>query len=152
MYSEDTIDIINKTKGRLPSLPFELLKKDILGKEYSLSVAFVGEKESQKINYLYREKNNPTNVLSFSLSKNNGELVLCPKKIKSETEKFGKTYSELLLFLVIHGMLHLKGMQHSARMEAEEKKYYEKYFHWNRSGLSQDQSTGGRNIKRRKKS
>lgn len=120
--------ITNKTKGKLPSLPFSLLKKEILGEEYSLSLAFVGKTTSRKLNNLYRKKNHPTNILSFPLSKNEGEIVICPAIVKSETDKFGRTFRELLGFLVIHGMLHLKGMEHGSRMESKEKKYDQKYF------------------------
>src|SRR3989344_1993765 len=102
---------------------FTKLKNDILGKEYSLSIAFVSENKSKELNKKYRKKNRPTNVLSFSLRKNFGELVLCKPIIRSETKKNGKTFDAWLGFLVIHGMLHLKGLNHGKIMEKEEKKY-----------------------------
>ncbi len=152
---QDTLSITNQTKGKLPSLPFLDLKNDILGKKYILSLAFVDEKTSKKINLEYRNKNKPTNVLSFSLSKNEGEIILCMAVIKKETPKFAKTFRELLGFLVIHGMLHLKGHEHSSklgeeRMVREENKYDQKYFNRNRRRLSDHQSGGGRISKRRK--
>ena len=55
------------------------------------------------------EKDKPTNILSFPLTKNTGEILLCPAVIKKEVKNFNKTFTELLGFLVIHGMLHLKG-------------------------------------------
>ncbi len=99
------------------------LKNDILGKKYSLSIGFVSEKKSQEINKKYRGKNKPTNVLSFAFSKTEGELVLCKAVIKKELEKFGRNYRELEGFLVIHGMLHLKGLKHGKKMEKLEEKY-----------------------------
>ncbi|OGI57557.1 rRNA maturation RNase YbeY [Candidatus Nomurabacteria bacterium RIFCSPHIGHO2_02_FULL_37_13] len=101
---------------------FSKLKNDILGKQYSLSIAYVSERKSREINKTYRKKDKATNVLSFSLRKNEGELILCPSVIKRETKKFGRNFRELSVFLVIHGMLHLKGMKHGSRMEREEKK------------------------------
>jgi len=47
-------------------------------------------------------------VLVFALYKNMGELVLCKSIIRKELKKFNKTFEQLLGFLVIHGMLHLK--------------------------------------------
>src|SRR6185369_2414214 len=123
----EDFSITNKTKGKLPSLPFLQIKEDILGKKYSLSIAFVKETESKELNNKYRNKNNPTNILSFSLHKNTGELVLCPAVVKREAKNFEKTFPKFLGFLVIHGMLHLKGYDHSSRMERLEKKYDQKY-------------------------
>lgn len=149
---EETISIINKTKGKLPSLPFALLKREILGKKYSLSIAFVGEDTSKKLNHQFRQKNKSTNILSFELSKNSGELVLCPAVIKREHKNFDRNYSDFMGYLVIHGMLHLKGMTHGSIMDKAEKKYDQKYFYRNRLGLEHNESRGIGIHKRRKKS
>jgi len=131
---------------------FEKIKNDILGKRYELSIAFVSEKKSREINKKYRKKDKPTNVLSFPLRKNEGELVLCKTVIKKEAENLNRNLQEWLGFLVIHGMLHLKGMKHSSTMERLEKKYDQKYFYWNRRRLLDDKSRSGRVPQRRKKS
>ena len=122
----------------------EILKNDILSKEYSLSIAYVSEKKSREINKTYRNKDKSTNILSFALRKNEGEIILCPAVIKKGPFSLG--------FLVIHGMLHLKGMKHSSTMERLEEKYDQKYFHRNRRGLLGDKSRSGRIFQRRKKS
>jgi len=149
---QDSFSLINKTKCKLPSLPFNVIKNDILGKTYSLSLAFVGPKQSQKFNKEYRKINKPTNILSFSFSKTEGEIIICPSLVKTQIKNFNRTFRELLGFLVIHGMLHLKGMQHSSRMEVLEKKYDQKYFYRNRRGILHNESSGGGISKRRKKS
>ncbi|MDO8658970.1 MAG: rRNA maturation RNase YbeY [Candidatus Parcubacteria bacterium] len=102
---------------------FSIIKNDILGKDYSLSIAYVDKKKSKELNKKYRNINKATNVLSFSLTKNSGELILCSEIIKKETKKFGRTFPKLVGYLVIHGMLHLKGMEHSKKMEEMEEKY-----------------------------
>ncbi len=144
--------LINKTKGKLPSLPFVQIKEEILGKNYNLSIAFVANKQSQELNRKYRKKDKPTNILSFTLGKSNGELILCPSVIKKESKNFDRNFREFIGFLVIHGMLHLKGFEHSSKMEEAEKKYDQKYFYRNRHGLGNNQSRSGRILKRRKKS
>ena len=150
------ISISNISKAKYPNLPFSLLKDDILGKNYSLSIALVTEKISKEINTRYRNKNKPTNILSFPLSKTEGEIILCPKVIERESKdkekNFGKDYRKLFGFLVIHGMLHLKGMEHGAIMERQEKKYDQKYFYRDRRGNHHDESRSGRISKGRKKS
>ncbi|HTE48815.1 MAG TPA: rRNA maturation RNase YbeY [Candidatus Paceibacterota bacterium] len=134
----------------------ESIKNEILGIDYSLSVAFVDVHKSREINKKYRKKNRATNVLSFSLRQGFGELVLCPNVIKIEAENFNKTYSEWLGQLVIHGMLHLKGMKHSSTMEVAENFYWEKYDKehngWNRRRVLVDEGHSRRVHKRRKKS
>ena len=132
---QDNFSVINKTKGKIPNLPFLAIKEDILGKKYSLSLAFINKEKMRELNNLYRNINKPTNILSFSLSKTEGEILICPATVKTQTKKFSRTYPELLQFLVIHGMLHLKGMEHSSRMEEAEKIYDKKYFHWYRSRI-----------------
>lgn len=127
--------IINKTKGKLPSLPLPRIKEDILGKNYELSILIATPKISKELNNKYRKKNYPTNVLSFNLEKNSGELILCPSVIKKEMKNFQKTFTEFFGFLVIHGMLHLKGYAHGSIMNKQEQKYYAKYFSRNRYRL-----------------
>ena len=123
---EENFSIINKTKSKLPRLPFLKIKNDILGKKYSLSIAYVSEKKSREINKKYRGKNKAANILSFSLRKDVGELVLCQIVIKKEIKNFNKTFEGWLGFLVIHGMLHLKGLKHGRKMEKWEIFYCEK--------------------------
>ncbi|MFZ2205419.1 MAG: rRNA maturation RNase YbeY [Minisyncoccia bacterium] len=149
---EETLSVINKTKGKLPSLPFDNLKNDILGKKFSCSIVFVGEKRSREFNKKYRGKDKSTNILSFCLSKTEGEMILCPAVAKREYKKFDRTYPNFIGFLVIHGMLHLKGMEHSSRMDKAEQKYDQKYFYRNRLGVLDDESRSGRIFKGRKKS
>ena len=122
MQSSDNCEITNKTKGKLPSLPFVSIKNKVLGEKYDLSVVFVTPKESRKINFKYRKIDSPTNILSFPLSKNSGEIFLELTKIKKDAPKFGMKSPEFLKYLFIHGLLHLKGFKHSDTMETEEKR------------------------------
>jgi probable rRNA maturation factor len=107
---------------------FTKLKNEILGEDYSLSLAFVDRKTSRRLNKIYRKKDEATNILSFPLSKKTGEILICPAVVKAEIKKFGRSYRQLLALLVIHGMLHLKGMRHGAKMDRLEEEYDQKYF------------------------
>lgn len=131
---------------------FSKIKNDILGKNYSLSIAYVSAGKSRELNKKYRKKDKATNILSFALREDMGELVLCPAVIRKEAKNFGKTFDQFLGFLVIHGMLHLKGGVHSSKMEREEKKYDKKYFGGNRLGIVRNSGRRGRISKGRKKS
>lgn len=118
-----SFDISNKTKGKLPSLPFVEIKNKILGEDYELSIVCVSKRESQKLNKKWRDKDYPTNILSFPLSENSGEIVLQLEKVREDAPNFDMDYPNFLKFLVIHGYLHLKGFEHGSTMEKEEKKY-----------------------------
>lgn len=114
------VEITNETKGKLPSLPFLELKNEILGKKYSLSIAYVSPAKMKKMNAQTRGKDYATDILSFELSKTSGEIIICPKAIEKKAPDFDMTIKKYNLFIVIHGMLHLKGYAHSSRMERAE--------------------------------
>lgn len=123
MKSSDFCTITNKTKGKLPSLPFVSIKNKILGEKYDLSIGFISASEQKKINLTYRELNKTTNILSFPLSKTSGEITFDLDKLKKEAPLFGMDFPQFLKYLLIHGLLHLKGFEHSSTMEKEEKKF-----------------------------
>ncbi|MEI7513231.1 MAG: rRNA maturation RNase YbeY [bacterium] len=119
-----SVDIKNFTRGNVPhsDLPLCAIKDKVLGKNYELSLAFVGDTRSRKLNKIYRGKDKPTNILSFELSKTSGEIVINPRLAKKEATKFNRSYKNFLCFLFIHGVHHLKGMQHSSTMDKAEEK------------------------------
>ena len=119
-----SVDISNFTRGNVPykDLPLCAITEKVLGKKYELSLVFVGDTRSRKLNKTYRGKDKPTNILSFELSKTSGEIIINPRLVKKQAPKFERSYSNFLAFLFIHGLYHLKGMQHSSTMEKAEEK------------------------------
>ncbi len=113
---------ISKTiKGKLPSLPFDLMKEAVLGKDYDLSLVFVADKLSRRLNRERREKDKPTNILSFSLDDSNGEIFINLKLATKQAPEFERDPKNFIAFLFIHGLFHLKGFDHGSRMESKEK-------------------------------
>lgn len=123
MADTDFCTILNRSKGKLPRLPFDSIREKILGQKYELSVTFLSPSAQKKLNKKYRGKNKSTNILSFPLSKRNGEITFDLSLVKKESKNFDMTYSQFLKYLFIHGCLHLKGYEHSSTMEKEERKY-----------------------------
>lgn len=119
----ERVTLSNETKGRLPRLPFVAMKEQILGKKYELSVSFVKPETSQRLNKEYRQKDTPTNILSFNLSKISGELIIDLDCVKKDAPNFDMDFKNFLGFLIIHGMLHLKGYEHGSTMEKQEKRF-----------------------------
>jgi len=105
----------------------EEIKSEILGKEYELSFSFVSSAKIQKLNRIYRSKNKPTDILSFPLSKKDGEILICKKIAKLKSKDFNMKAEEYLVLLVIHGILHLKGLTHGAKMTEYELSYHSRY-------------------------
>ena len=115
-------DIKNTTRNNNPNLPFQKIKEKILGKKYELSLVFIGDKLSKKLNNQYRKINKATNILSFNLTETAGEVFINLNLAKKQAYKFNKNYTDFVGLLLIHGLLHLKGYQHSSKMESEEEK------------------------------
>lgn len=124
---EPSFAITKTTKGRLPSLPFKDIKNEIVGKKYVLSLAFVGDALSKRLHKKYRKKDTPTNVLSFPLSKTEGEIIINPAQARREYKNFSMTEKQYVAYLFIHGLLHLKGRVHGSTMEREEKTILKKF-------------------------
>jgi probable rRNA maturation factor len=117
------LSITNTTRGKLPSLPFEDIKKAVVGDDYVLSIVFATTALSHKLNKEHRGKDKPTNILSFPLSGTEGEIYICPSRARDDAKKFGETYEQFLQHLLIHGLLHLKGYVHGSTMEREESRF-----------------------------
>ncbi len=117
-----SLSITNTTTGKLPRLPFAKLTKAVLGEEYECSLVIVSEKKSRELNRTYRDKDNSTNILSFPLEKNEGEIFLDLETSRKDAPSFDRSYINFIAFLYIHALFHLKGLDHGAIMEKQEKK------------------------------
>ena len=112
---------------KLEKKKYEKIKNDILGKNYTLSLAFIGGTRSQALNKKHRGKDYTPNVLSFPLDVAVGEIFITPTIAKKEAPKFNMTHKGYIGFLFIHACLHLKGLDHGDAMDKAEKKYCKKY-------------------------
>jgi len=110
-----------KEWGKSLDLPFRVMKDKVLGSNYELSVVFVGKQRIRTLNRTYRQKDKATDILSFPLTKTSGEIFICLEVTKIKAKEFSRSFQNYAAFLIIHGLLHLKGMDHGSRMEAEEK-------------------------------
>lgn len=122
---------ITSTVLRVPrsvrGLPFETAKTAVLGKKYDLSLAFIGQNRSRALNRTYRGKDYSTNVLSFQLSPDSGEIFIDLAQAKKEYKKFGMSFEDFVFYLFIHGILHLSGLEHGSTMESKENKLLSKF-------------------------
>ncbi len=123
--------IANLTKRKIPKIPWEKIKEEVLGKKYELSLVFAGNMLMKKLNKIYRGKNKTASVLSFNLNEQAPRLpsTSLGTSRSGQGEIFinfsQKKHSPLYLF--IHAICHLKNMEHGARMEREEQKLMKKH-------------------------
>ncbi|MDE7289893.1 MAG: rRNA maturation RNase YbeY [Oscillospiraceae bacterium] len=110
-----------------------VLVSENFDKSAEVSVSFVDNNEIRRLNRLYRDKDKPTDVLSFPLGENGvydvnnetGAVLLGDVVISIETAiKQAKMYNHPLErevgFLTVHSMLHLLGYDHeTSPLEAE---------------------------------
>ncbi len=111
-----------KSTPKINGVLFTNMKNKVLGKNFDLSLAFIGTKKIKTLNKKYRNKDYATDILSFNVDKNVGEVVINPDKARQKAPLFERTYDNYLKFIFIHGLFHLKGYEHSSRMESEEER------------------------------
>ena len=93
---------------------------------FEVTIRLVDIAESQTLNHQYRNKNKPTNVLSFPFEVPDeielnllGDLVICADIVENEAKEQNKTINDHWAHMVIHGCLHLLGFDHISDSEAE---------------------------------
>jgi probable rRNA maturation factor len=106
------------------------------GVEFCLRV--VSEAEIQCLNKKYRGKDGPTNVLSFPnetpagrvVDENGrillGDIIVCKDVVQRESRKQQKSVEAHFAHLLVHGILHLQGHDHSVDDQASEMEAIEK--------------------------
>lgn len=98
-------------------------------REVVVSVRLVGEVESASLNHSYRAKNHPTNVLSFGTRLPGevqsampefllGDLAICTAVVNRQAAAQGKKPEAHWAHMVVHGTLHLCGLDHQTEDEA----------------------------------
>ncbi|MCB1872150.1 MAG: rRNA maturation RNase YbeY [Gammaproteobacteria bacterium] len=90
-----------------------------------LTIRLVDESESRRLNREFRGQDKPTNVLSFPVdipiivgSDLLGDLVICAPVVQREAAAQGKSERAHWAHMVVHGVLHLLGLDHRTDLEA----------------------------------
>lgn len=101
-----------------------------------MSVTFMSNETIQNYNREYREKDAPTDVISFAIEdeedvsremfeqmgipRNLGDILVSVEKAHEQAVDYGHSFERELGFLVIHGFLHLNGYDHMTKEEETE--------------------------------
>ena len=115
------------TKTGAGRIPFEAIARSVLGAQYELSLVICGDELARRINRENRKKSYSPNVLSFPLGKLEGEIFLNIRKAEREAREYKTSPRARLALLFVHGLYHLKGLDHGARMERLEQTTLKKF-------------------------
>lgn len=138
MYNEVMLNIINRVRSDDLKAYFPLLEEYYartlktlkLKDNYVVSVIICGPKTIRKINREYRQIDKETDVISFALLDDDeemyfddtvelGDIFINRSRVLSQAEEYGHSIKRELVFLFVHGLLHLFGYDH---MEKEDEK------------------------------
>ncbi|CAH2715438.1 MULTISPECIES: rRNA maturation RNase YbeY [Neobacillus] len=109
--------------------------KQNVEEQSEVSVTFVSNERIQEINREYRDKDIPTDVISFAMEELGegevelvgaemprvlGDIIISIPKAKVQAEEYGHSFIRELGFLAVHGFLHLLGYDHMTEDEEKE--------------------------------
>ncbi|MCM8804680.1 MAG: rRNA maturation RNase YbeY [Candidatus Omnitrophica bacterium] len=95
------------------------LVKNIKSSIKKISVYLVNNKTIKDLNKKFLNRNSPTDVLTFKYSKNYGEIIISVEECKKNANFYFKKLEEEILYVLIHGILHLEGYKDYKENERE---------------------------------
>lgn len=122
----DTEKQMNKKDSeRIKKFLKEVMRtKGLLPKDYDISIVFVEDEKIRELNRKYRDRDRPTDVLSFNLGKDPrgriiGEIYISIPTAEKQSKGENKSLIDELAFLSLHGVLHILGFDHETFSERE---------------------------------
>ena len=74
-----------------------------------------GDAELRRLNLQFRGKDDATDVLSFPAADGHlGDLAISAARARAQAREFGHSTEDEVRILMLHGVLHLLGMDHEA--------------------------------------
>ncbi|MEG0136988.1 MAG: rRNA maturation RNase YbeY [Cetobacterium sp.] len=109
-----------------------------------LSVALVGNEDIQRINRDFRDKDQPTDVISFAYHETEdymigpydtlGDIIISLERVEEQCKEYNHSFRREFFYVLTHGMLHLLGYDHideedKKEMRAREEEILTKFGH-----------------------
>jgi len=96
-----------------------------LGIKGDLNICITSNREIQSLNWRFRRKNRPTDVLTFpsAVPYVAGDIAISLEIAAANADQLGHSMDTEVKILILHGMLHLAGYDHEiddGEMEAKE--------------------------------
>ncbi len=109
-----------------PRAVFHSIATDVLP-SWDISLVFAGPTKARALNKQLRNKDYIPNVLSYVVGEKSGEIIICLSEAAKQASSHDMSERDFVLYLFIHGLLHLKGRVHGATMETCERKLVARY-------------------------
>ena len=133
------IIVQNKTERTIDSKKVSNIAKKVIEKELadteigSLNILLTDDAEITSINKQFRNKEESTDILSFGYGLEEepiGDIVISLERIAEQSQEFGNSFEEELLYITIHGVLHVLGYDHEGYDTEDEEIFLlqKKYF------------------------
>lgn len=118
------IEINNLTRADLPLKKIQKTANVFLAQyapKKTLSIAFIGDKRMRDLNCRCRGCDKTTDVLSFAGDSGSlGEILLNFRQIERQARKYSASSEEELIFILVHGLLHLLGYTDETEQKRQE--------------------------------
>lgn len=131
VYQVDKIDNMERSyfeKTLLDLMMYILLKHEITAQ--GVNLVFCDNPYIKTLNRKFRHKDKVTDVLSFPFQEPDflGEIYISLDYVAENDRMFGSTYAEEIVFLLIHGLLHLLDYSHDTAEERQEMQHLEQLY------------------------
>ncbi|MGH9245746.1 MAG: rRNA maturation RNase YbeY [Acidimicrobiales bacterium] len=131
--------------ARWRGLAERVLEAEGVGGEAELTLLFVDDGTMADLNARFMDATGPTDVLSFPIDQPTetgpgpdgvprllGDVVICPSVAHANAPSHAGRYDDELALLVVHGVLHVLGLDHAtpsdeASMQAREREHLERF-------------------------
>ena len=124
-----SIEINNRTRTKVDEKLIKFVLEQLLGyyrlPNQQISVIIIGDRAMRTLNMRLRGKDRPTDVLSFASRDSGeadplflGELIIDWQQVKRQAPRFGQSPKRELVYIVVHGFLHLLGYDDVSDREA----------------------------------
>lgn len=117
-----TVEVNNKIKAKINISLVKKISEKFLQKyrltSHEVSIAFVSDQRIRELNRCYRHQDKITDVLSFAgEDKYLGEIIIDYRQIVRQAKRYDKTIKAELIFILVHGLLHLSGYNDDTEVE-----------------------------------
>ena len=127
---QDKIEILADWEEKINKVAAICLKEEQIPEEAEVDLLFVDNETIREMNREYRDKDSATDVLSFPMYEADeeiddedeilfGDIVISLERAQEQCEEYGHSLEREVMYLLVHGLLHLAGYDH---MEEEDKR------------------------------
>lgn len=131
-WEEDSISLDRREplSAMLNQAIQEAIRRSDGPEEAEVSLMLVDDQRIHALNLEYRGVDRPTDVLSFALQEETeeepdlefeddllGDIVISAERAREQAEEYGHSFERELVYLAVHGTLHLLGYDHEEEQD-----------------------------------